>query len=300
MLADKDMLEGKTAYVTHFTNPGIHELNLETKSYTRFINFTEYGCSGTYGIAYNSYNSYLYVECQKRYRSKSIIQVNLESNVKDESNFPGFPFVSPDGKYVVILYRSRNISRMNILAVNSPTSTEFYGELRIPGGVSHAVFYPKSENPGSYYVFVTLDYSNKMAVVDLDLAKGGNISAVTYIENVDELDSTPHGASRDIFISGKWIISPATKSKTVVIINAETQKVHGKVSEVNGGGFAVWVPAMGNGTSTPDSGISTPNSGTSTPDSGTSTPESGTSGIAGSSSLINFHIFLFGFLLFPI
>ena len=294
MLADKDMLEGKTAYVTHFTNPGIHELNLETKSYTRFINFTKYGCSGTYGIAYNSYNSYLYVECQKNHRSKSIIQMNLKSNVNRQWSYPGFPFVSPDGKYVVILYRrSRNISRMNILAVNSPTSTEFYSELRILGGVSHAVFYPKRENSGSYYVFVTLDYSNKMAVVDLDLAKNGNISAVTYIENVDELDSTPHGASRDLFISGKWIISPATKSKTVVIINAETQKVHGKVNKVNGGGFAVWVPAVGSGTSTPDSG-------TSTPDSGTSTPESGTSGVAGSSSLINFHIFLCGFLLFSI
>ena len=267
MVADKDMKEGKTAYVTHFSNPGIHELNLETKSYTRFINFTDFGCSGTYGIAYNSYNSHLYVSCQKKYRTISIIEMDTNSNEYTKRSFPGFPFVSPNGKFVVVLYRSKNISRMNILAVKNPSSSDHYGELRIPGGVSHAVFYPKSENPDSYYAFVTLDYSNKMAVVDLDLAKNG-MSAVTYIKNVDEQDTRPHGARRrDLFISGKWIISPATKAKTVVIINAETQKVHGKVSDVNGGNFAVWVPEM----------------------------VSGTSGIAGSTSLI---ILFFGFLLF--
>ena len=267
MLADKNMNEGKTAYVTHFSNPGIHELNLETKSYTRFINFTKYGCSGTYGIAYNSYNSRLYVACQKRYRSISTIEMNTKSNQYSLWSFPGFPFVSPNGKYVVVLYRYKNVSRMNILGVKSPSDiSERYRELRIPGGVSHAVFYPKSKNPDSYYAFVTLDYSNKMAVVDLDLVKS-NSSAVTYIENVGELDTKPHGARRDLFISGKWIISPATKPKHVVIIDAEARKVHGKITNVNGGNFAVWVPAM----------------------------DSRSSGVAGSSSLI---IFLFAFLLF--
>ena len=266
MLADKKLNEGKTAYVTHFTNPGIHELNLETKSYTRFINFTDYGCSGTYGIAYNSYNNHLYVDCQKNHRSISVIRMDTKSDVYGRWNVSGSPFVSPNGKFVLVLYRYKNISRMNIFGVKNPSISEHYGELRIPGGVSHTVFYPKSKNPDSYYAFVTLDYSNKMAVVDLDLAKNG-MSAVTYIESVDELDTTPHGASRDLFLSGKWIISPATKSKTVVIIDADTRKVHGKVNDVNGGKFAVWVPVTG----------------------------SGTSGIAGSTSLM---ILFFGFLLF--
>ena len=241
MLSHKDMSEGQTAYVTHFSNPGIHKLNLQTKTYTGFLNFTKYGCSGTYGIAYNSYNKHLYVDCQKLHRSISILEVNVANDaLTKEHNFPGFPFVSPNGRYVVVLYRYKNISRMNILAVTGSKS-ERYPELRIPGGASHAVFYPKSKNPDSYNVFMTLDYSNKMAVVDLDLAKNGSISDVKYIENVDFLDTKSHGASRELFISGKWIVSPATKSKTVVIINAETQKVHGKISGVNGGDFAVWV-----------------------------------------------------------
>ena len=288
MLADKDMNEGKTAYVTHFSNPGIHELNLETKSYTRFINFTKYGCSGTYGIAYNSYNSRLYVECQKRHRSISTIEMNTKSNQYSLGSFPGFPFVSPNGKYVVVLFRYKNVSRMNILSVKSPSdSFEHYGERRIPGGVSHAVFYPKANNPDSYYAFVTLDYSNKMAVVDLDLVKS-NSSAVTYIENVGELDTRPHGASRDLFISGKWIISPATKSKTVVIIDAKARKVHGKISDVNEGDFAVWVPGMG-----PSSGTSDMTTGPS----GTSGMGIGTSGIAGMAGSPGLFVVLFGFLL---
>ena len=274
MVADKYLNEGKTAYVTHFSNPGIHKLNLETKSYTRFINLKSQGCSGTYGIAYNSYNSHLYVECLRNNQSSSNIEIYTTSNVFiGRGGIPGFPFVSPDGKYVVALSRDKSTSRMNILAIKTRSSIYSYGELRIPGGVSHAVFYPKSKNPDSYYAFVTLDYSNKMAVVDLDLAESKNILAVTYIENVDELDTTPHGASRDLFIGGKWIISPATKSKTVVIINADTRKVHGKISDVNGGSFAVWVPGK-------DSG---------------SGGSGGSSGIAGSTSLI---IVLFGFLLF--
>ncbi|XP_028392219.1 uncharacterized protein LOC114516831 isoform X2 [Dendronephthya gigantea] len=40
MLSEKDMLEGKTAFVTDNAYPGIHELNLETKNYTRFRNFS--------------------------------------------------------------------------------------------------------------------------------------------------------------------------------------------------------------------------------------------------------------------
>ncbi|CAB4013436.1 follistatin-related 5-like [Paramuricea clavata] len=261
MLADKDMLEGKAAYVTHFSNPGIHKLNLETKSYTGFLNFTKYGCSGTYGIVYNSYNKRLYVECQSLFRSVSILELNAANDsLTKEYKFPGSPFVSPNGRYVVVLYRYKSrtnitTSRMNILAV-SGSGVEHYPELRIPGGVSHAVFYPKSKNSDSYNVFITLDYSDKMAVVDLDVAKNGNISDVKYIENIDFLDSKPHGASRKLFISGKWIISPATKSKTVVIINAETQKVHGKVSGVNGGDLAVWV----RDSTTNISGIASPNS----------------------------------------
>ncbi len=303
MLAQKDMLNGKTAYVTHFSNSGIHKLSLENKTYTGFIDFADGGCTGTYGIAYSSYNKHIYVECRKQNQSMSIIEFNAARSLQKVWKFPGFPFVSPNGRYVVVLYRYKNISRMNILAVTGSKS-ERYPELRIPGGVSHAVFYPKSKTSHSYNVFITLDYSNKMAVVDLDLAKNGRISDVKYIEDVGLLDTKRHGASRELFISGKWIVSPATKSKTVVIVNAETQKVHGKVSGVNGGDFAVWVGGSTTGSPTGATSTgATPTGGTptsATPTGGThtsSTPTSGTSGIASPRNLIAFLLFSFGVLM---
>lgn len=249
MVADEDLHEGKTAFVTHFRNPGIHEMNLETKSYTKFRNFSEHGCTGTMGIAYNAYNKYLFVECRKRRQSLSLVAQDISGGIPVSWNIPGIPFVSPNGRYVVILHRKTSV--MNIFAVKKPEGLNInqYPKFHIPGGASHAVFYPRDKTSDSYYVFVTLDYSNRMAVVDLNLAKKGKISDVKYIENVGFLDARPHGASRDLFINDKWIISPATKNKTVVIINAETRKIHGKISGVNGGTFAVWVPGSSSGTS---------------------------------------------------
>ncbi|XP_028392680.1 follistatin-related protein 5-like [Dendronephthya gigantea] len=251
MVADKDLNEGKTAFVTHFKNPGIHELNLETKTYTSFRNFSKYGCTGTMGIAYNAYNKYLFVECQKGYRSLALVTQDTSGGITISWSILGVPFVSPNGRYVVILHR--NTSIMNIFAIEGSAGINInvYPRLSIPGGVSHAVFFPKGNTSDSYNVFVTLDYSNKIAVIDLSLGKKLNISDVKYIENVGFLDSTTHGASRNLFINNKWIISPATRDKAVVIINAETRKIHGKISGVNEGTFAVWVPGRPPATTPP-------------------------------------------------
>ena len=254
LLVVEDMQEGNMAFVTDYYVAGIHELNLETKNYTSFRNFSRYNCTGTLGIAYNSYNKHLYVGCDKK-PSPSVVELDPVSGTTKNWSFPGFPFVSPDGRYAVFLYRTKNTSRMNILAVNGAGfNASHYPELRIPGGVSHAVFYPKGKTSESFYVFLTLDYTNKMAVVDLDLAKNGNISDVKYIENVGDQSTPFWWVRRGLFIAGKWIISPATQDNTVVIINAETQKIHGKIGAVNGGHFAVWVPKpTTSGTSVPSS-----------------------------------------------
>ncbi|XP_028391836.1 follistatin-related protein 4-like isoform X2 [Dendronephthya gigantea] len=252
MIADQDMLEGKTAFVTTFSYPGIKELNLETKNYTNFRNFAGYGCAGTSGIAYNSYNKHLYVGCRKPYQRRSTLILELDTVTDTTKNWslPGVPFVSPDGRFVVLLYRTETVtnkqfSRINILAVNGTRfNASYYADLHFPGWVSNPVFYPKGETSGSYFLFLALEYTNKMAVVDLELAKTGNISYVKYIEDVDSYKSGFSWESRsDWFVAEKWIISPITVNKTVVIINAETQKIHAKIRGVNGAHFAVWVPA---------------------------------------------------------
>ncbi|XP_046864611.1 follistatin-related protein 5-like, partial [Xenia sp. Carnegie-2017] len=241
MIADKALLKGQRGYVTHFSNPGIHKLNLEGKSYAGFVNLSTHGCTGTFRIAYNFYNQRVYVDCRYRYRSVSTLEINPSNDTVTRTfRFPGYSFASPNGRFLVTTYRRGNISRMNILFF-SGSDFQHHPQLLIPGGVSRAVFYPKKTNPDTYYVFVTLDYINKMAVVDLELAGRNDSSRWKYIDDVDRLETRRHGASRKLFINGKWILSPASKSKTVVIIDAETQKVHGKIANVNEGDLAVWV-----------------------------------------------------------
>lgn len=249
MLAQKDLLNGDTGYVSHLWNPGVHKIDLKNKDYSGFINMTSQGCIGTYGIVYSPINKHLFVECRKK-MGNSIVQMKVPNGNMTSRKILGSPFVSPDGRYIIMLYAPVNEtanklldSRMNVLEVATDRK---YPEIRIPGGVSRVVFYAKKS--GSYYAFVTLKYTNKIAVVDLDLAKNGISSDVlTYIDDVGDANTGTHAASRGIFSGGKWIVSPAFKSKIVVVIDADTRKVHGKVGNVNGGGFGVWVDDESNG-----------------------------------------------------
>ncbi|XP_028392309.1 follistatin-related protein 4-like [Dendronephthya gigantea] len=234
ILADQNMLEGKTGFVTTLKDSGIHELNLETKDYTRFRNFSRYGCSGTYGqsIVYNSYNKQVYMRC--KINENATLALDTLSGATKKWFISGYPFVSPNGRYVVI---TDAINRIDILTVNKTGFKASHAKLAIPNGVSNPVFYPKSNSSVSYYVFFSLDHADKMMVVDLDLAKNGNISAVKYIEGVNSF----FGRFYNLFINDKWIIYVVDADNTVVIINAETQKIHGKIKGVNGGHWAVWV-----------------------------------------------------------
>ncbi|XP_028392119.1 follistatin-related protein 5-like [Dendronephthya gigantea] len=260
LLADKDMLEGKTAFVTAYGYPGvIHELNLETKNYTASHNLIKYGCSRTDGIAYSSYNKHLYVQCHQNSATETNFTLELGpvnnitiANAK-KWNFPGIPFVSPNGRFVVFIHNDKlyklpePVHRINILAPNGTGfQASHYPELIFRDPVSSPVFYPKGNTSDSYYVFFTI--GNKIAIVDLDLAKNGNIADVKYIEDVASSQSP-------LFLVDKWIVSPGAREKTVVIINAETQKIYAKISGVNRGHFVVWVPGP---TSSRTSGIGYP------------------------------------------
>ena len=264
MLAHNDIGDGNTAYVTHLFNSGFHKINLQSKTYSGYINLTSLRCTGTYGIAYSPVNNHLFVQCRKR-PGNSILEVDVANdNIVKNWNILGSPFVSPNGRYIVVLYGPVNEtsntlldSRMNVLEITR-SGVSNYPELRIPGGVSEVTFYPKKTNAGSYYAFVTLKFDSKIAVVDLDLAKNGNLSDVQYIENVDELDTSRHGASRVIVSGGKWIVSPASRSKSVVIIDADTHEVHGKVQDVDGGDYTVWVDAGPSGGTNAGCGVGAP------------------------------------------
>lgn len=245
MMAHEKLLEGRYGYVTHVSNTGMHKVNLVDKTYVKFLNFTGHGCTGTWRMAFSPVNHRIYVECRFSRYQKSILELDPSTDkVTSIFPFPGRPYASPNGHYIVTLYRNGDISRVNIIDLSGQHS-KLYHQRDVPGGVTDAVFYPKSTNPDSYYVFMALQNTNRMAVIDLELASQRDNNALKYINDVDYADMTRFRRSRKLFINGKWIISAASKTNTAVIVNAETQKVHGKIVNIDHGDEAIWVHNSG-------------------------------------------------------
>ena len=98
--------------VSHFSEPGIHKIDLKNKIYTRFINTSSYNCKSTFGLAYSSATKYAFVQCLGFLRGHDtrkmlVVDVKTEKVVKlDQSvtaGATGTPYASPDGKFVLVL-----------------------------------------------------------------------------------------------------------------------------------------------------------------------------------------------------
>ena len=255
MYADPKVKDGKVGYVTHMSNPGLHQLDLSSKSYKGFINASNYGCTGTFHIAYSSVNKHAFIRCFASRRSVALLEMDLTADqIVRKWNFTGVPYTSPDGRYVITLYKSVNESvnllldsKVYILAISdSNSSAVFKYTLDIPGGVSELVFDKKAGQQGGYLVYISLVYSDKIAVLDLDLLESGG-GKISYIEGVGSVLSAPgmHSVHRSLLVSDSWLVSPATANKSVAIINTATRKLHAMVMGVVGGNGLVavhWSP----------------------------------------------------------
>jgi len=245
MYADSKVKDGKVGYVTHMFNPGIHQLDLVSKSYKGFVNVSNYGCTGTFNLAYSSANKHAFVQCYVARRSVALLEMDLASDqIVTKWNFTGAPYASPDGRYIVILYKSINEaanllldSKVFVLHIpdnNSPAV--FKSEFDFPGGVSKLVFDKKADQQGGYLAYISLLYSDKIAVMDLDMLDSyGN--KISYIEGVGSVFTAPgmHAVRRSLLRSGSWLVSPATANNSVAIINTATRELHGMVMGVAGG-----------------------------------------------------------------
>lgn len=247
MYADQQVKEGKVGYVTHLFNPGLHLLDLTSKSYKGFVNVSSYGCTGTFNIAYSSVNKHAFVDCYSRSRSKrALLEMDVATDqIVRKWNFTGVPHATPDGRFIVATYKyvdeTANVlldSKVYVLIIsdkdNAPT---LKSTLPIPWGVSYLVFDKKAGKQGGFLAYVSLIYSDKIAVLDLDRLESGSSAAVRYIEGVGRVFSAPgmHAVSRPLLVSGSWLVTPATADKSVAIINTATLKLHGMVSGVVGG-----------------------------------------------------------------
>ena len=248
MSANQNMKDGGTAYVTHMWNPGLHQVDLRTKSYSDFVNLTSWNCTGTFSFAYSVLNQHGFFDCQG---SRVVLELDTNTDrVVRKWDFPGYPHTSPNGRYVVTPYAPVNEtdnrllgSKVYIIEIPEGSAPVQRQAIDIPGGVNDLVFVEKEGKPGSYFVFITLLYTDKVAVLDLDLASSADPRKVTYIGGVGRVFSRPgmHAIARPIAVGGDWIITPATLNKTAAIINAKTRKLHATVEGIVGGKRIVWV-----------------------------------------------------------
>ena len=242
MFADQKLKDGKVGYVSHMSNPGLHQLDLESKSYKGFVNASSYGCTGTFHLAYSSVNNHAFFDC---YGSRALMEMDVTTDqVVRKWNFTGIPYASPDGRFIVTTYKTSNVtlnllldSKVYVLIISDKDSPPVLkSTLDIPGGASRLVF-DKAGKGGTFVAYIGLVYSDKIAVLDLGVLESGSGTAVSYIEGVGSVYSRPgmHSLHRPLLVSEYWLVSPATADQSLAIIDTATRQLHGMVSGVVGG-----------------------------------------------------------------
>ena len=244
MFADAEVKDGKIGYVTHMSNPGLHQIDLIAKAYKTFVNVSEYNCTGTFNFAYSPVNKHAFFDCYRARKKVALLEIDLTADtILQKWNIAGEPYVSPDSRYVVALYKTVNesanlliASKVHVLVIPGKYSAAILkSTLDIAGGVSDLVYYEKVEKKGSFNAYISLIYSDKIAVLDLDSVDSGN-PQISYIVNVGSVYSAPgmHAISRPLVASGPWLVTPATANQSLAIINIATQELYGMVKGVVG------------------------------------------------------------------
>ena len=254
MFADAEVKDGKIGYVTHMSDPGLHQIDLIAKAYKTFVNVSEYNCTGTFNFAYSPVNKHAFFDCYRARKKVALLEMDLTADtILQKWNIAGEPYVSPDSRYVVALYKTVNesanlliASKVHVLVIPGKYSAAILkSTLDIAGGVSDLVYYEKVEKKGSFNAYISLIYSDKIAVLDLDSVDSGN-PQISYIVNVGSVYSAPgmHAISRPLVASGPWLVTPATANQSLAIINIATQELYGMVKGVVGAsGMVAYSPS---------------------------------------------------------
>ena len=127
-------------------------------------------------------------------------------------------------------------SKVYVLVIpGKDSATILKSIIDIAGGVSDLVYYEKLDKKGSFIAYISLIYSDKIAVLDLDSMDSGN-TQISYIVNVGSVYSAPgmHSVSRRLVASGPWLVTPASANQSLAIINIATQELYGMVKDVVG------------------------------------------------------------------
>lgn len=233
--------ESKYAYVTHIMEPGLHEVDLATKQYTKFYNLSDNQCYGTFGLAVSQPHRYAFVQCYTNadLDTKAQIVMDLdEKQIKAISsiNF-GLPFASPDGRFVITLNYYAIITQF----IDPAGQIYLFQEIESNLLLGHLAFYPRD---AGYDVYVTSKDQSAIIVLHVD-PRG--IETLKFISEVGKPSSDTDWihTQRPIVIgcgsNARYLATPASGEDAVVILDAEQQETRGRVEGIKGARAIVWV-----------------------------------------------------------
>ena len=228
-------------YVTHIMEPGLHEVDLATKQYSKFYNLSNHQCYGTFALALSQPHRYAFIQCytnEDRDTKAQIVMDLKEEQIKAINSIHfGLPFASPDGRFVITL------NYFAILAQYIDPSGQIYLFQDIESNLllSSLAFYPRD---AGYDVYVTS--KDQSAIILLHVDQTG-IKTVKFISAVGKpsQDKDWVHTQRSIVIgcgsNVRYLVTPATGEDAVAILDGEKQEMRGMVKGIKGARTIVWV-----------------------------------------------------------
>ena len=235
-----ELTEEKYGYVTHIMEPGLHEVDLATRRYTKFYNFSEHQCYGTFDLALSQPHKYAFVQCytNRDLDSKAQLVIDLKENqleAKSEQYF-GTSFASPDGRFIITL----NYYAILTQYIDPAGQIFLFPEIESNILLSHLAFYPRN---AGYDLYVTSKDQSTIIVLHVDQR---GIDTLKFISGVGKpLQEDWIHTQRPIVIGceagARYLATPATGEDAVIILDAERKEMSGKVGGIKGAQTILWV-----------------------------------------------------------
>ena len=234
-------VEVKYGYVTHIMEPGLHEVDLVTREYSRFLNLSGQ-CHGTLGLSLSLPQNYAFVQCytNEELDLKAQVVVDTKNNqiVSINTVYFGFPFASPDGQFVITL----NYYAIFTQYIDPVGNIHRFPEIKSTLLLSSLAFYPCD---AGYDVYVTS--KDQAAIIVLHVDPNG-IETRRFISSVGKpsLERDWVHTERPIVIGCEpnvnYLATPATADDEVIILDGQQQEMRGRVKGIKGARTIVWAP----------------------------------------------------------
>eukprot|EP00112_Aurelia_sp_Birch-Aquarium-sp1_P007018 Seg1766.6 transcript_id=Seg1766.6/GoldUCD/mRNA.D3Y31 product="Follistatin-related protein 4" protein_id=Seg1766.6/GoldUCD/D3Y31 len=224
--------------------PGIHVINMTTKSSNKFINLEIHGCLEPKNIDFSSVNKYAFVQClNSRFSNIIIIDVANEQVVhsgsgdKMVSKVIGQPFASPDGKYVLVLqadgvmsYYIESPSKKMVRLPDIPNT----GGGFLPSGVAFI------KRKDGYTAYVASTISSLVKTVALVNNTATLTGSITNIPNDPHAGLHPHKIASGCGIEDSYAAMWVQDANQTALIDTRNNTI-GVATGIQSPKYMVWV-----------------------------------------------------------